>query len=230
MSFSESTQQAPTPQLTASSAYNRRLRVAQGVLLLFHVTGFLGLAFSQDPSFYLQFVPLNLLLTMLLLLAFQPDRSAAFVVFCITVAAVSFFVEVAGVQTGRLFGQYDYGAVLGWKWMGVPLLIGLNWLMLTYMAGILAEYVRVPSFVRAIIAAILVVGMDVCIEPVAVRYGFWTWRYDIIPMQNFKAWFALALILQVYFNRTYFVKRNPLVPFVYLLQLLFFFGLGMIGG
>ncbi|OUJ76153.1 carotenoid biosynthesis protein [Hymenobacter crusticola] len=228
MSFPESTQQAPPTQLAASGAYTRRLRVAQGVLLLFHVTGFIGLAFSKDPSFYLQFVPLNLLLTMLLLLAFQPDRGTAFVVFCVTVAAVSFFVEVAGVQTGRLFGQYEYGTVLGWKWMSVPLLIGLNWLMLTYMGGILAEYVRVPSFVRALLAAVLVVGMDVCIEPVAVRYDFWTWQYNVIPMQNFKAWFALALILQVYYNRTYFVKRNPLVPFVYLLQLLFFFGLGML--
>ncbi|HEX8348323.1 MAG TPA: carotenoid biosynthesis protein [Hymenobacter sp.] len=228
MSFPEPTQQPPASQLVTSGAYRRRLRIAQGVLLLFHVTGFLGLAFSQDPSFYLQFVPLNLLLTMLLLLAFQVDRSAAFIVFCITVAAVSFFVEVAGVQTGRLFGQYEYGNVLGWKWMSVPLLIGLNWLMLTYMAGVLSCYLRVPGFVRALAAAVLVVGMDICIEPVAVHYNFWTWQYDVIPMQNFKAWFALALILQVYFNRTYFVKRNPLVPFVYLLQLLFFFGLGLL--
>jgi uncharacterized membrane protein len=210
----------------APDTRQRRLRVAQGILLLFHVTGFLGLAFSHDPEFYLQFVPLNLLLTAVLLFAFQRERSFAFLAFCVTTMAVGFFVEVVGIQTGKLFGQYTYGNTLGIKWLGVPLLIGLNWLMLTYMAGVLARYLPVTGFLRTVVAALLLVGMDICLEPVAVHYNFWTWVYDVIPLQNFKGWFAVALILQVYFNRTDFDKRNELVPFVYLLQLLFFFGLG----
>lgn len=226
MSFSDPTQPVLSPVAPATN--QRRLRLAQGVLLLFYTTGFLGLSFSQDPGFYLQFMPLTLLLTMGLLVAFQRDRGPAFVAFCLATAAASFFVEAAGVRTGLIFGQYTYGDMLGWKWMGAPLLIGLNWLMLTYMAGTLATYLPVPGFVRALVAALLVVGVDVCIEPVAVRLGWWTWQYNVIPLQNFKAWFALALILQVYFNRTDFVKRNSLVPFVYLLQLLFFFGLGLL--
>ncbi len=134
------TQQYSAPPTTHVVAQKRRLRVAQGILLLFHVTGFLGLAFSKDPSFYLQFVPLNLLLTAGLLLSFQPERNAAFVAFCIVTMAVGFFVEVVGIRTGLLFGHYEYGATLGTQWLGVPLLIGLNWLMLTYTTGILASY------------------------------------------------------------------------------------------
>nr|WP_262905434.1 carotenoid biosynthesis protein [Hymenobacter nitidus] len=163
-----------------------------------------------------------------MLFAFQRDRSAAFWGFCITTAAVGFFVEVVGIQTGKIFGQYTYGATLGLKWLGVPLMIGLNWLMLTYMTGVLARYLPISDFLRAVVAALLLVGMDICLEPVAVRYDFWTWAFDVIPLQNFKGWFVVALILQVYFNRTDFEKRNPLVPFVYLLQLLFFFGLGLL--
>ncbi|GAA3938186.1 carotenoid biosynthesis protein [Hymenobacter algoricola] len=225
MPFSEPTQHLPVPPVLPASQL-RRLRAAQGLLLLFHVTGFLGLAFSREPTFYLQFVPLNLLLTAFLLLSFQPDRRGMFPIFCVVVAVVGFFVEVAGIRTGLLFGVYEYGKVLGTKWLGVPLIIGLNWLLLTYMTGILARYLPVPAFVRALAATLLMVGMDLCIEPVAMHYGFWSWQYDRIPLQNFKGWFAVALILQVYFNRTEFVKRNALVPFVYLLQLLFFFGLG----
>ncbi|WP_167852180.1 carotenoid biosynthesis protein [Hymenobacter elongatus] len=224
MSASESTQHLPAPPVAPDTRL-RRLRVAQGILLLFHVTGFVGLAFSQNPAFYLQFVPLNLVLTAVLLFAFQRDRSFAFLSFCLTVVVVGFFVEVVGIRTGKIFGQYSYGATLGFAWLGVPLIIGLNWLMLTYMTGILARYLPLPGFVRAVAAALLMVGMDICLEPVAVRYDFWTWAYDLIPLQNFKGWFAVALILQVYFNRTDFEKRNPLVPFVYLVQLLFFFGL-----
>jgi putative membrane protein len=96
------------------------------------------------------------------------------------------------------------------------------------MAGVLANYLPWPGFLKAVVAALLLVGMDICLEPVAVHFNFWTWRYNIIPLQNFKGWFAVALILQVYFNRMEFPKRNALVPFVYLLQLLFFFGLSML--
>ncbi|WP_460622573.1 carotenoid biosynthesis protein [Hymenobacter tenuis] len=226
--MTEPTQEMPPVTTPSSEVYLRRLRWAQGILLLFHATGLLGLAFSQDPSFFLQFVPLNLLLTLGLLLAFQPRRTAAFWSFCVVVMVAGFFVEVVGVRTGLLFGHYEYGATLGLKWLNVPLMIGVNWLMLTYTAGILARYLPIPNFLRAVVAALLLVGLDVCLEPVAVQYDFWSWQYDIIPLLNFKGWFAVSLILQVYFNRVDFVKRNPLVPFVYLVQLLFFFALGML--
>jgi putative membrane protein len=228
VSFSESTQRLPAAPPASTDAERRRLRIAQGILLLFHVTGFLGLAFSQDPSFFLQFTPLNLLLTAVLLFAFHPDRSPTFIWFSAVVMVVGFFVEVVGINTGYLFGQYTYGETLGFKWLDVPLMIGVNWWILTYSTGILARYLPLPSIGRAVVAAVLMVGLDACIEPVAVRFDFWQWHYDLIPLLNFKGWFIVSFILQVYFNRTQFVKRNALVPFVYLLQLLFFFGLGLI--
>ena len=224
----EPTQQLSPPVAAHPEAPTRRLRWAQGILLLFHVTGFLGLAFSQDPSFFIRFLPLNLLLTLGLLLSFQPRRTPAFWSFCVMVMVVGFLVEVMGIRTGLLFGQYEYGAALGPKWLEVPLLIGVNWLILTYCTGMLARYLPLPGFLRAVVAALLMVGLDICIEPVAVRYDFWHWQYDVIPLLNFKGWFAVSLILQVYFNRVEFEKRNVLAPFVYLVQLLFFFGLGML--
>lgn len=220
-------QQPPATALLPTSAPKRRLRIAQGILLLFHVTGFLGLAFSQDPSFYLQFVPLNLLLTAFLLFAFHPDRNPNFWWFGLVVMAAGFFLEVVGIRTGLLFGFYQYGPTLGAKWLGVPLIIGLNWLILVYATGVLARYLPLPDFLRAVVAAVLMVGLDACLEPVAVRYDFWQWRYDVIPIQNFKGWFVVSLILQVYFNRTHFEKRNALAPFVYMVQLLFFLALGL---
>ena len=228
--MSDHTQQLPAATTADSRAaiQQRRLRWAQGVLLLFHVTGFAGLAFSKDPSFFLRFMPLTMLLTLGLLLAFQPRRTASFWSFCVVTMLAGFFVEVVGIRTNLLFGQYEYGSALGVKWLGVPLLIGVNWLIVTYTAGILARYLPLPNFVRALVAALLMVGLDICIEPVAIRYGFWHWQYDVIPLLNFKGWFAVSLILQVYFNRVEFSKRNPLAPFVYLVQVLFFFGLGML--
>lgn len=226
----DSTQQLPaTPTADLSAAAQlRRLRWAQGVLLLFHITGFIGLGFSDDPGFFLRFMPLTMLLTLALLIAFQRERTAAFWSFCVVVMVAGFCVEVVGIRTNLLFGQYAYGEALGIKLLDVPLLIGVNWLIVTYSAGVLAAYLPLPGFVRALVAALLMVGLDICIEPVAVHYDFWHWQYDVIPLLNFKGWFAVSLILQVYFNRVEFSRRNPLVPLVYLVQLLFFFGLGML--
>lgn len=218
----------PTVPPAGTDTRQRRLRIAQGILLLFHVTGFLGLAFSQDPSFFLQFTPLNLLLTAVLLLAFHPDYSPTFIWFSLVVMVTGFFVEVVGINTGYLFGQYTYGETLGFKILGVPPLIGVNWWILTYSTGILARYLPLPSIGRAVVAAVLMVGLDACIEPLAGPLDFWQWNYDLIPLLNFKGWFVVSFILQVYFNRTQFTKRNALVPFVYLVQLLFFFGLGLV--
>lgn len=211
----------------------RRLRVAQGLVLLFHVTGLVGLLFSKNPDFFLRFTPLTLLLTAGLLLAFQPERSGQFWGFCLLVALLSFMAEVVGVNTGLVFGHYHYGDTLGYKLLdmppllGVPPLIGLNWLVLTYVCGVLARYLPLPELPRTLLAALLMVGLDVCMEPVAGRYDFWHWSAGVIPLQNFRDWFIFACVLQMLFNRTHFAKTNLLVPVVYLAQLLFFFLLGL---
>ena len=212
-----------------AAASTRRLRVAQGLVLLFHITGFVGLAFSDDPSFYLRFTPLTLGLTALLLLWFQEGRDASFWGFCATVVLLGFGAEFVGVNTGKVFGHYTYGDTLGFKlfdqqpFRGVPPMIGLNWLVLTYLGGMLTRYLPLGELARTLLAATLMVGFDACLEPVAGRFDFWHWTAGVIPFQNFRDWFIFACILQMLFNRTTFAKRNPLVPLVFLTQLLFFF-------
>jgi uncharacterized membrane protein len=209
-----------------------RLRVAQGLVLLFHITGFVGLAFSQNPGFFLRFTPITLVLTAGLLVAFQPGRGASFWGFCFSVALLGFGAEFVGVNTGKVFGHYTYGDTLGFKlfdaapFVGVPPLIALNWLVITYLCGNLARYLPLPELPRIVLAALLMVGFDACLEPVAHHYDFWHWSANVIPLQNFRDWFIFACILQMLFNRAQFTKRNPLVPLVYLTQLLFFFLLG----
>ena len=207
---------------------SRRLRVAQGLVLLFHLTGFVGLAFSKNSDFYLRFTPLTLLLTALLLLAFQRERGVSFWGFCVSVSLLGFAAEVVGVFTGKFFGHYYYGQTLGYQALGVPLAIGLNWLVLTYVCGILARYLPLAELPRILLAALLMVGLDMCMEPVASHYDFWHWTANIIPFQNFRDWFIFACILQMLFNRANFPKFNPLVPLVYLTQLLFFFLLSIV--
>ena len=203
-----------------------RLRIAQFLVVLFHVTGLVGLKYSGDPAFYLRFTPLTLLLTLGLLLAFQPGRGVGFWNFCLTVAVLGFVIEVLGVKFGLFFGHYTYGNTLGLRVAEVPLLIGINWLITTYVCGMLARYLPLPELARVVLAALLMVGLDMCIEPVAGTYDFWHWTAGVIPFRNFRDWFIAACLMQLLFSRARFVKRNALAPVVYLAQLLFFFLLG----
>jgi putative membrane protein len=204
--------------------------VAQGLVLLFHITGFVGLAFSQDKAFDLTYTPLTLLLTAGLLGAFQPERNLAFWLFVVQTFLLGFTAEFLGVSTGAVFGSYTYGATLGPKYVEVPWLIGLNWVMVTYCAGILASYLPLPGLLRVLVGAALMVGFDLCLEPVAAKLDFWHWTGNIIPLRNFRDWFLLSALLQFLFVRGDFAKRNPLVPLVYLVQLLFFFVLSLLLG
>ncbi len=214
----------PPPAVSAP-----RLRAAQGLVLLFHATGLVGLLFSHDPGFYLRFTPLTLLLSAALLVAFQPGRNAAFWQFCLTVGLLGFVAEVVGVQTGQVFGHYAYGDALGPKWLDVPPLMALNWVIITYLAGVLAHRLPLGELARTLVAALLMVGFDLCLELPASRYDFWHWTGGVIPFRNFRDWFILACVAQMLFNRARFAKTNALVPFLYVVQLLFFFALEWLG-
>jgi len=216
----------PDTVAPAAAVSTSRLRLAQGVVLLFHLTGFLGLAFSDDPAFYLRYTPLTLLLSAGLLAAFQPGRGLVFWLFVGQTFLLGMVAEIVGTNYGVLFGHYTYGATLGPQYLNAPWLIGLNWVLVTYLAGTLAAYLPVGWPWRVLVGAVLMVGFDLCVEPVAGRYDFWHWAGEVIPRTNFRDWFLLALVLQLLFVRTPFPKRNPLAPLVYLTQVLFFFLLG----
>lgn len=201
------------------------LPIAVAVLIIFHCVGFWGLLYSGRPTYFQNLTPMNLLLTNTLLFAFHRQWRAAFILFAAVVFGVGFFAEVLGVHTGLLFGEYSYGEALGTKVWEVPLLIGLNWLMLVYITGHISNYTRLPRLAKAVLGAALMVLLDYFIEPVAVQYDFWSWYGADIPLSNFLGWFAVALALQVYFQFASIYKQNWLAPYVYLVQLLFFVGL-----
>ena len=198
------------------------LPAALAVLIIFHSVGLWGLLFSGEPAYFQRLTPMNLLLTNVLLFSFHRRWNLSFAVFAVIVFSVGFLSEVLGVHTGLLFGDYSYGAALGLKLWEVPLLIGLNWLVLVYTTGHISNFFRLHWFVKALIGALLMVLLDYFIEPVAMQYDFWSWRGNHIPLSNFIGWFAVALLLQLYFQKAHFFKDNKLAPYVYLVQLLFF--------
>ncbi|MEJ8804332.1 carotenoid biosynthesis protein [Pontibacter sp. H249] len=215
-----------TPDTVKTSKYNKySLPLAVAILFIFHAVGFWGLLFSGNQEYFQNLTPMNLLLTNALLFAFHKSWNRVFILFAILVFAVGFFSEVLGVHTGLLFGNYTYGQALGAKLWDVPLLIGLNWLMLVYTTGHISNYTKWHWLAKAILGTLLMLLLDFFIEPVAMQYDFWSWSGDQVPLSNYAGWFAVAFILQVYFQKANFEKQNQLAAFVYLVQLLFFVSL-----
>ncbi len=199
--------------------------VALFVLLIFHAVGFWGLIYSGRPMYFQELTPLNLLLTNILLFSLHRGWNASFIVFAVVAVIVGFMAEVVGVHTGLLFGSYSYGATLGLKLWQVPLLIGLNWLMLVYTTGTIANRLPLNKWLKAGVGASLMVLFDLFLEPVAVVFDFWSWTGNQIPLSNFIGWFIVAFLLHLHYQFAHFTKHNQLGPFVYLVQLFFFIGL-----
>lgn len=176
-----------------------------------------------------------------LLIITQPQKNLSFFLFFAIAFAAGFVVEWIGVNTGYLFGSYQYGKVLGAQYRGVPFLIGVNWFIIMYCTGAVSQKlynwsnsqleamqaavkpsVQFISFITD--GALLATFFDYVMEPVAVKLHFWNWLGSgDIPFYNYTCWMVISLLLLTVFRLLPFDKNNPLAVHLFIIQLLFFF-------
>jgi putative membrane protein len=106
--------------------------------------------------------------------------------------ALGYLVEVLGVHTGWVFGQYDYGQTLGPQIAKVPLAMGLNWFIMCYVSTRFAAHLGLNAWKGAVLSAAMMVAIDILMEPVAMALDFWHWENGQIPYQNYLAWFVVS--------------------------------------
>lgn len=221
--------------LNAISKY----QVATAVAILFHVIGLTGILFF-DREFFIRTTPVNLLLMLGLLVWTQAEKNLHFLLFFLGCFGVGIGVEIIGVNSGLLFGDYKYGNVLGPGLNGVPYIIGINWFIIIYCCGIAIHTLltrllnrvaadtgskpRVMKALSVIVdAATLAVFFDWVMEPVAVKLGFWQWLGNgEIPFFNYACWFVLSGLLLALFHTLTFSKSNKFAINLLLIQLMFF--------
>ncbi len=200
--------------------------IGLSLIAILHLVGLVGILSGKIP-WILYLTPFNLLIATTTILFFHANWSKEAIGFMAICYVVGFGVEVKGVNTGVIFGEYSYGDVLGWQIWDTPLIIGLNWLMLIYSASSLVNIIF-PTFskvVRAILAALMMVALDVIIEPVAINLNFWTWTSDSIPLQNYIAWFFISLGLTISIQYLIQNFRNKVGAWLFIIQTVFFLGL-----
>jgi len=164
-------------------------------LLILYGVGIVSLMVNDLRNVVLPLSPYTLLLSFLILMNSYRWKSPVVWV-AILVFLLGFTAEWVGVQKGWLFGVYHYGSNLGPKLAGVPLIIGINWAMLTLATGAAAASMLKNRWAIVVVASLLMTGLDYVMEPVAVENGYWYWKDGKIPLYNYVCWFLVALLAQ----------------------------------
>ena len=136
--------------------------------------------------------------------------------------AAGYSIEWIGVHTSFLFGHYQYGSVLGYKLDGIPLIIGLNWVLLTFTSTAIVHKWQVPLLLKALIAGALMTGLDWILEPVAIRSGFWSWYNQPVPFYNYICWMIFSTLFCYWVLRRKTVETNKVTVGLFAILVIFF--------
>jgi bisanhydrobacterioruberin hydratase len=143
-----------------------------------YLAGILGLTISSLRPYFQLFTPFHLLaVTYFVFWGNLKTKELYYYIFIITISG--YFIEVLGVKTGLIFGEYSYGKTLGIKPLDVPVMIGLNWLIMTYCTTIFSFKIlknKLNKFSLAFLVATLMTIFDLIVEPVAMKLDMWSWK------------------------------------------------------
>lgn len=152
------------------------------------------------------------------------DSRMKFLVWTASIFFVTIFLEILGVQYGIVFGQYDYGRVLGPGILGVPLIIGLNWVVVIMGATGIFNRLTDNKWLVSAGVAFSACAFDFVLEPAAITLDFWQWG-GAIPVKNYVSWFIIALVFG-FVSRIMKIKvSEKWTPDLLFAQFMFFIGI-----
>ncbi|EOZ95976.1 hypothetical protein A33Q_2569 [Indibacter alkaliphilus LW1] len=202
----------------------RKVIIFQLIISIVYLVGLIGMSIEDVRPYFQILTPFHLLLNFGILLYFHKEWNKDFWIFLAIGFTLGYGSEVLGVHTGFPFGNYAYGPVLGFQILEVPLMIGVNWLILVYTTGNLFANKINNDWLAAGLAALAMMLIDVLIEPVAVALDFWDWENGLIPVSNFIGWLGVAFLIQLFYRKLKFNKENTISWFL-LFNLITFFAL-----
>jgi bisanhydrobacterioruberin hydratase len=192
------------------------------ILLILYIVGAVGMLMPSTRTWFVELSALNLAISFLALIASRKTKATTFFMFLSIAFVIGITVELIGVHTSYLFGSYYYGEGLGWKWYGVPLVIGLNWGILTVTSSAVIHRLHLNKHVEVILASILMVIFDYILEPVAIKLDYWHWTEGDIPIYNFICWLGVSYLLQLIYQRMRLAEANKVAESLFLMMFIFF--------
>jgi bisanhydrobacterioruberin hydratase len=203
--------------------FKTRIKETKFFFILFYTVGLIGLILPQTFPLFIKLTPIALILSFVCLIIFHEhkiDRKT--VLFFLGVFILSFVIELIGVNTGIVFGHYQYGKGLGFKIFNTPLIIGINWLLLVYASANIVGKFKLNYFFMIIAASSLMLVYDIVLEQLSSKLAMWSWKNHTIPFKNYAAWFIIAFLFNLGIKAFKINTENKISPTIFLCQFMFF--------
>lgn len=200
---------------------NFKTKASLFIIWLFAISGIIGVS-SSAQDWFLSLTPLNLLLTLAMVLWHIKQYNFKVIVALAIPFILGFVAEALGVNFGLIFGTYVYGENLGFKLFGVPLMICINWTLLTVTSADIAKYISKNIVISSLIGALLMTGLDVILEVSAPRFDFWEFENGVVPLQNYLGWFVTAFIAHLGYQ-SFKVETSKVISWHVLVTIILFF-------
>jgi putative membrane protein len=201
---------------------------AKKFIIIYYLIGLIGLTIPFTARYFIYIIPFSILINIFFVFYYNNDWDAGFIICSILIIVLGTIAEMAGVNTGMIFGSYSYsGSVLGPRLFGTPLIIGLNWYILIYCTFVLVNKFRIPVIVKILTGGVIMVIFDILLEPVAGSLNMWKWAGGEVPLQNYAAWFVLACLFLVIMYLGKANVKNVISIHLLIVQFIFFAGLNL---
>lgn len=204
--------------------YATNEKVVKGFFIVYFAVGVAGFLIPSTYELFTKLIPFSLLLGFGFLAYFHPfyKISGRAITAFLLILLLGLIVEIIGVKTGVVFGEYRYGSSLGLQIFNTPVLIGLNWLFLTYTSASIIDRLNIHVVLKILLASLIMLIYDIVLEQAAPMLDMWYWKNNSIPLQNYVTWFLLALLFHG-FLKIFKVKiNNPLALVILCSQFGFF--------
>lgn len=192
------------------------------ILRAWFLVGIAGFSLPFSHSLFTRLIPLSIILVTAVMILYHKPLTRAFLITLLVTAAAGYGVEVMGIATGFPFGNYEYGRVLGPAIAGVPILIGINWVLMVYGGVSIASMTSLPLVPGSLLSAAIMTLSDYFIEKFAILTGMWQWYGGIPPLQNYAGWFVVSALLSALCYPYIKGQRRDVAIAAYIWQLLFF--------
>lgn len=190
-------------------------------IIIFYFIGLIGFICPLTYKFFVRLTTPSLILMALVIFYNNNHKLKSYVVF-ITIFILGLLIEIYGVNTGKIFGNYKYNNALGLKVMNTPIIIGLNWLILVYSSNSLTRILFNNIIIRIILSSIIMVVYDLILEQASSFMKMWEWENNIIPFKNYISWFMVSIIFNFLLEIFKVDTNNNIARVVFGVQFIFF--------
>lgn len=151
-----------------------------------------------------------------------------FVIWFVSTWFLTVLIEIVGVKTGLVFGQYEYGQTLVLQFLEVPILIGLCWVIVVFSAMQIAQKFTQNSWLQIFIAGLIGLIVDIIIEPIAIALDYWRWPENNVPLQNYIAWFVITIIFASLYKYLKIEIDSTIARYFFIIQTIFLTSVNLI--